>query len=143
MDEKEKMIRKKRSTSLQEMRMLLRQPALTITILLILSSLIIFILFPLYKIAKLSLTDQTGHLTVSNLINVFTSLSYRITFFNSLKLAITVAFIATIVAYIFAYALTRTDLPGKKFLLRRDQRLKQLKLQVKLQPISWNVLRFA
>jgi iron(III) transport system permease protein len=115
MDEKEKMIRKKRSTSLQEMRMLLRQPALTITILLILSSLIIFILFPLYKIAKLSLTDQTGHLTVSNLINVFTSLSYRITFFNSLKLAITVAFIATIVAYIFAYALTRTDLPGKKF----------------------------
>ena len=104
----------KRSTSLQEMRMLIRQPALLLTIILILASLIIFILFPLYKITKLSLVDQEGHLTAANLINVFTSLSYRITFFNSLKLALTVAAIATVVAYIFAYALNRTDLPGKK-----------------------------
>ena len=75
MPEQGKPLLKRRSTTLQEMRMLIRQPVLSITILLILTSLVIFILFPLYKIAKLSLTDQAGHLTVANLINVFTSLS--------------------------------------------------------------------
>lgn len=102
-------------TGRQEFRMLLRQPALLLTIILILASLIIFILFPLYKIAKLSLTESGGSFTFANMVNVFTSPSYRITFFNSLKLALIVAAIATFVAYIFAYSITRTNLPGKKF----------------------------
>lgn len=102
-------------TARQEMRMLLRQPILLIVIILILLSLCTFILYPLLKIVDLSVTNEQGQYTLKNLINVFTTRSYRVTFLNSIKLAAIVAAISTFIAYIFAYALTRTDMPGKKF----------------------------
>lgn len=106
--------RRRPGTGRQELWILLSQPFLLLTIILILASLCIFILYPLLKIVDLSVTDKNGVHTLANLLSVFTSRSYRTTLFNSLRLAVIVSVLSTIIAYIFAYALTRTDLPGKR-----------------------------
>lgn len=106
---------KRKSTWLQEFRVLLRQPFLSASIAAILILLAIFVLFPMFKILKLSFTGADGKFTFSYFLNVFLEAGNRKTFFNSLKLAAVVSVLATIVGYIFAYAINRTELKLKSF----------------------------
>lgn len=102
-------------TARQEMRMLLRQPLLLITILLILATLFLFVLYPMLKIARLGFTDAQDAWSLENLVKVLGSPSYRAVFINSIKLALLVGLLSTVVGYVFAFATTRTRMPGKKF----------------------------
>ena len=107
--------RQKTSTAGKELKMLLHQPVLLLMILLILATLGIFVLYPMFRVVELSFTDGEDAFTLSNLMYVLGSRSYRAVFTNSLKLAAITAFFATLVGYLFAYACTRTKMPGRRF----------------------------
>jgi len=94
---------------------LVRDPVLLFLVLLVFTGLILFILFPLYKIFVYSITDNEGRLSFRAAIDIFTSKAYARPLGNSMLLGITTGVLATLIGYIFAYALTRTDIPLKGF----------------------------
>jgi len=94
---------------------LVRDPVLLLLVLLVFTGLVLFILYPLYKIFAYSLTNSQGRLDLSAAIQVLTSRSYFKTFGNSLLLGATTAVLATLIGYVFAYAMTRTAIPFKGF----------------------------
>lgn len=95
--------------------MMLRQPVLLLSIILVIVSLIIFIIFPLFNVLRLSLTGVEGGFSLSRFQKILGNQSYIKTFGNSIKLGVIVAIISTLMGYIFAYAVTRTEVKGKKF----------------------------
>lgn len=95
-------------------RMLLRQPMLLGTIILIFIFLFLFVMLPMFNLIKMGFMDGDSYSTVK-LMEVLTNHNYWRTFFNSIQLGIIVAVIATAVGYVFAFAITRTEMPGKGF----------------------------
>ena len=93
---------------------LTRDPVLFITVLLILGLLLLFIVYPLYAAAKLSLTPE-GHFSFKEYSYIFTHSGYEKTILNSVTLGISVATLATFVGFIFAFALTKAGIKGKKY----------------------------
>lgn len=96
-------------------KLLLKQPLLLTTIVLIFALLFVFILLPLFNVLKLSFTADDGSFSMAAFMKIVSDSGYQETFFNSMKLGVLVAIIATFMGYIFAFALTRTEMPGKKF----------------------------
>lgn len=96
--------------------MLRKEPLLLALIIIILASLTIFVVYPLFKMISFSLVDDNGKFSLSIIAKILQNESYRRIFMNSIKLGVISAVIATIVGYIFAYAITRTEVPCKKFL---------------------------
>lgn len=94
--------------------MLLRQPLLLITIIAIFVSLFIFIVLPIFNVIKIGMTKD-GVFTLENARIILTTKNYRQTFYNSLSLGLVTAVIATVIGYLFAFAITRTDIKGKGF----------------------------
>jgi len=95
--------------------MLLNQPVLLLCIVLIFAALFIFILLPLFNVFKLGFSNDAGGFSLDALFKMVSNASYRITFFNSIKLGLLVAVISTFIGYLFAFAMTRTEMPGKRF----------------------------
>ncbi len=93
---------------------LTRDPVLFISVLFILGLLILFIVYPLYAAAKLSLTPG-GKFSFSEYAYIFTHSGYIKTILNSVTLGVSVATIATVVGFIFAYAMTKGGIGGKRF----------------------------
>ncbi len=93
---------------------LTRDPVLFISVLLILGLLLLFIVYPLYAAAKLSLTPG-GKFSFSEYSYIFTHSGYIKTIRNSVTLGITVATLATTVGFIFAFAMTKGNIGGKRF----------------------------
>ncbi len=93
---------------------LTRDPVLFITVLLILGLLLLFIVYPLYAAAKLSLTPE-GHFSFKEYSYIFTHSGYTKTILNSVTLGVVVATLATFVGFIFAFALTKAGIKGKKY----------------------------
>ncbi len=93
---------------------LTRDPVLFISVLLILGLLLLFIVYPLYAAAKLSLTPG-GKFSVSEYSYIFTHSGYIKTIRNSVVLGISVATLATIVGFVFAYGMTKGNIGGKRF----------------------------
>ncbi|GHV95595.1 hypothetical protein AGMMS50293_19150 [Spirochaetia bacterium] len=98
-----------------DMAMLLRQPLLLCTIGIVFLLLFIFVLLPIFNVVKLGATGGDGRFSLGNIIAILGSSAERTTFFNSLKLGLIVAIIATIMGYLFAFAITRTEMKGKRF----------------------------
>ena len=93
---------------------LTRDPVLFISVLLILGLLVLFIVYPLYAAVKLSLTPG-GSFSFSEYSYIFSHSGYVKTIFNSITLGAAVATIATIVGFIFAYAIAKGNVAGKGF----------------------------
>lgn len=89
-------------------------PIVTVTIGLIWAALAVFILYPVVK-ALLTSIIVNGRLSLEHCSYLFRQAWLQKSFFNSLKLAVTVATISTIIGYCYAYAINRTDIPGKGF----------------------------
>ena len=106
---------RKTGTAGQELKMILHQPLLLLTIILILAVLAVFVLYPIIRIIGLGFSDENGMASLENLTYVLKSRSYRTIFLNSIRLAFVVALLSTIVGYIFAYSSTRMNVPGKNF----------------------------
>ncbi len=93
---------------------LTREPALLIGVLLIFGLLGLFILYPLFSVAKLSLSPD-GVFSGEVYRYIFTHSQYLRAIRNSVTLGAIVATLATIIGFLFAFALTRAKIYGRKF----------------------------
>ncbi len=99
----------------KQIRLISRDPFLLIVIVLILASLIVFILYPLFRVIAMSVF-QDGRFSLSVLGEVFSSWYLRRAFLNSVMMGALTAVIGAIVGFLFAFSVSRTDIPLKKFL---------------------------
>lgn len=98
----------------RDYRLLLKQPLLLLTIILIFASLIVFILLPIYNVLRVGFTKE-GVISAANAQLILSTRNYRQTFYNSLMLGVVVAVVATLVGYLFTFSITRTSMRGKRF----------------------------
>lgn len=105
-----------RSKKKNETKMLFRQPAMAIAIIACILLLALFVVYPLIKVFAFGLTTENGQFSFSNLIEILTTPKYLKTCGRTLLLGLIVAVISTFIGYIFAYTITRTNAPCKKFL---------------------------
>lgn len=99
-----------------ETKMIARQPVLMIAIIVVIALLLLFVIYPLVKMLVFSFTDESGHASISNLVQILSTSRYLKTTGRTLLLGLVVALIATFIGYIFAYTITRTKVPCKGFL---------------------------
>jgi iron(III) transport system permease protein len=99
---------------LRQLRMLSKDPLLFTVVLIIFFSVIIFILFPLLKVVTMSFFPK-GEFTLEIMKSVVSSWHLRQAFFNSLLMGILTASLGSLVGFIFAFTVTRTSIPFKKF----------------------------
>ena len=105
-----------RMKKLNETKMILRQPLLLAAVVITILLLLLFVVYPLLKVLIFSLTDADGNFSLANLVTILTTSRYLAVFGRTMLLGIIVAIIATFIGYIFAYTITRTNVPCKKFL---------------------------
>lgn len=105
-----------RIKKLNETKMILRQPLLLAAVVLTILLLLLFVIYPLLKILVFSLTDAEGNFSLANLVSIFTTSRYLGVFGRTMLLGVLVAILSTFIGYLFAYAITRTNVPCKKFL---------------------------
>lgn len=105
----------KRNIKMSNLIIIFKEPVLFLTILSIFAAIFIFVLFPLFKVLVLSFTTNEGAFSLSTFWDIVSKASFRKTFMNSMKLGIITAALASLIGYIFAYAITRTNIPFKGF----------------------------
>ncbi len=101
---------------LNETKMIFRQPVLFATIVISIALLVVFVALPLIKVLLFGLTDDGGNFSISNILTILTTKRYLNVFSRTMLLGIVVAIISTFIGYIFAYTITRTNVPCKGFL---------------------------
>ena len=101
---------------LNETKMIFRQPLLLISILATFLLLILFVVYPLVRVLIHSLTDAEGNFSLDNLTTILTTSRYLAVFGRTILLGVVVAFLSTFIGYIFAYTITRVNVPCKGFL---------------------------
>lgn len=95
--------RSKLKNDLVDMKKIWRDPVLLITIVFVLLSLLIFILYPLYAVLKVSFVGNEGF-TLKAYLTTIKNLEFRKTLLNTLVLGFTVGILSTFIGFIFAYA---------------------------------------
>jgi iron(III) transport system permease protein len=76
--------------------------------------LVLLVVNPLFRLFLTSLEDPaSGALTFTNYIEAFSRLRYLVGFRNSILLGVCVAFLCLLLAVPMAWAVSRTDMPGK------------------------------
>lgn len=80
--------------------------------------LFVFLIWPLYRSLARSLFDKAGveFVGIANYVKYFSTASSSISLRHSFNIAITSMVITVALAFIFAYAITRTTIPGRAFL---------------------------
>ena len=97
-----------------DIKKLFREPFLLTGILLVNVFLFLFIVLPLFKIFQLSF-EVEGHFSLRIFYELM-SKSYNVRpLIHSLTLGTAVAILGTLIGFIFAYAITRVDIPWKRF----------------------------
>ena len=99
-----------------ETKMILRQPVLLIAILATVAMLALFVIYPLAKVLLFSVTDESGAISLASMKQLFSTTRYLKTFGRTMALGVVVAVISTFIGYIFAFTITRTNVPCKGFL---------------------------
>ena len=99
----------------KEMAMLIRQPGLLACIIAVLAILVIFCIWPVVRLFWATITNAEGHPDLSNVEHIISSTNFFTSLGNSMLLGLTVAVISTVIGYVFAYAVTRTNMKGKRF----------------------------
>lgn len=97
-----------------ETKMISRDPLLLVVISLILISLVIFILWPLFDVIMAAFKTDTGY-GFQVFKEVIGSAYLRQAFFNSVMMGILTAVIGSLIGFLFAFAIARTNIPFKKF----------------------------
>ncbi|MFS0862150.1 ABC transporter permease [Fredinandcohnia sp. 179-A 10B2 NHS] len=98
----------------KEMKSLTKEPLLLLLVILIFLSLFIFSIYPIFQVLKATVIGENGF-DLSVLSKAATSNVFLHALWNSIKLGIIAAIFATIIGFIFAFAVTRTEMKGKKF----------------------------
>jgi iron(III) transport system permease protein len=101
------------SQRINEIKKLIKEPFLLLSIVVIFYLLILFVIFPIYQVFKTSLSVG-GRFSFQNYIDVLSKSYYLQPLCNSMILGVLVASIGTLVGFTFAYAITRTPMKGKR-----------------------------
>jgi len=99
----------------KEFLMLLKQPGLLFTIVVVMLALIVFCAYPLLKVFLATIIDDSGQLDWSVLQRAVTSQRFLTSLLNSIWLGVVVAILSTVIGFVFAYSVTRTEMKGKRF----------------------------
>ncbi len=99
---------------IRELRLMAKDPLLLTVVLVIFASVILFILYPLFKVIIVSVFPD-GAFSLSMLGKVVSSWHLRTAFLNSLLMGTLTAVLGSLVGFIFAFTITRTNIPCKKF----------------------------
>ncbi|PPK48106.1 ABC transporter permease [Clostridium algidicarnis] len=91
------------SNNMNDMKKIWRDPTLLITIIFVILSLAIFIIYPLVAVLKVSFVG-IGGFTLDAYLDTLKSLDFQKTLKNTLTLGVTVGFLSTLIGFIFAYA---------------------------------------
>ena len=95
-----------------------KELALLIITLLTFGVLFYFVAYPLYAVFRESAMNEAGkYVGLANYINFFRSEYFRQVFYNTLFISVIATAGAVIVGMIFAYGMTRTDLPLKSLFM--------------------------
>jgi iron(III) transport system permease protein len=105
---------RKRQEIIGNLRLIWKEPLLLVSIIAIFYFLMIFVLFPLFMVFKTSLIVDK-QFDLSNYLAIFSKKYYFQPFINSMVLGVLAATAGTILGFVFAYAITRTPLPFKRF----------------------------
>ncbi len=97
-----------------DIRKLFREPLLLIGILLVNLFLFLFIVFPLFKIFQLSFEEE-GRFSINVFFDLLSKRYNVQPLIHSLNLGVAVSILSTVIGFIFAYAVTRVDIPWKRF----------------------------
>jgi iron(III) transport system permease protein len=95
-------------------RVIWKEPLLLVFIIAIFYFLLVFVAFPLYMVFKASLIVNK-QFDLSNYLAIFAKRYYFQPLINSMVLGILAATAGTVLGFVFAYAITRTPLPFKRF----------------------------
>lgn len=104
---------RKISDSVNDIKKISKEPFLLLSIIVVFYLLIVFVIFPIYQVFKTSLTYEESF-SFRNFLEVLKHSYYIKPLFNSLILGVITATIETFFGFIFAYAITRTPMKGKK-----------------------------
>lgn len=102
------------TVKIRELKELGKEPILLCLIIIIFISLLIFAVYPVWKVLEATFVGENG-IDFSIISSQILSSSFLHTLWNSLKLGMVTAFFSTIIGFIFAFAVTRTSMKGKKF----------------------------
>ncbi|MGD8520624.1 MAG: iron ABC transporter permease [Desulfobacterales bacterium] len=105
---------RKRQEIIGNLRLIWKEPLLLVFIIAIFYFLLIFVLFPLFMVFKTSLIVDK-QFDLSNYLAIFSKRYYFQPFINSMILGVLAATAGTILGFVFAYAITRTPIPFKRF----------------------------
>ncbi len=97
-----------------DLKKILREPVVAATIAVIAASLLLFVIYPLFKVFQMSVVED-GRLSLHVYRDLLDKPFERRPVFNSLILGALVAVVGTAVGYLFAYAIARADVPWKRF----------------------------
>lgn len=107
-------IKKRLEIQQGKMKRLIKQPFLLLIILLIFAFFLIFTIYPLYQVLHVAVIGEDGF-SLSRLLEMLKSNSFLTTLWNSIRLGIISAIFGTAIGFLFAFAITRTEMKGKKF----------------------------
>ena len=94
---------------------MLKQPGLVAIIVVILAILVTFCIYPIVRLLVTCVTDANGKFDLSSIAYVLKKTNIGQALFNSIKLGLIVGCLSTMIGYLFAFAINRTTMPGKKF----------------------------
>lgn len=97
----------------RQLRILARDPLLFGLVVVIMASVTIFVLWPLLEVLVASLRIE-GAWSTANFELIATRRLYRNALVNSLQVAATVGVVGTLLGYVMAFVLTRTNVPFKR-----------------------------
>ncbi|HIJ56644.1 MAG TPA: iron ABC transporter permease [Deltaproteobacteria bacterium] len=104
----------KRHELIGNLRLLWKEPLLLLSIIAIFYFLFVFVISPIFLVFKTSLTIDR-QFDLSNYQAVFSKRYYYQPFINSMLLGVLTASTGTLLGFVFAYAITRTPIPFKRF----------------------------
>jgi len=105
---------KKSSRAFGDLKRIARDPLLLLVALASLLSLIVFVAYPLISVALQSLKTESGF-SLGNFVDVAKSAYLRRAFYNSLMMSTLTALVGTLIGFAFAFAVTRANVPFRKF----------------------------
>ncbi|HUV07075.1 MAG TPA: iron ABC transporter permease [Spirochaetia bacterium] len=105
---------RRRREMLANLRFIWKEPLLLVSILAIFYLLLLFVVFPIFQVFKTSVVVNKKF-DLSNYVAVFSKRYFFQPFLNSMLLGVWTACAGTLIGFVFAYAITRTPLPFKRF----------------------------
>ncbi len=91
------------------------EPGVALTALAVLLLLVVFVVWPVVKVLAISLQTSDGAATLANFSDFFASWRLVGILVNSLVVSTVSTVVTVAIALVLAYAVTRTDIPGKRF----------------------------